>query len=292
MLCFQQPYKLENSKKYINDSINIGHLEGDGKYTKLCELWINDKLNIKNTFMMNSCTSALECALQILELDSGDEVIVPSFTYPSTANAVILAGGKVVFGEIEPCSMTLDVAKLENLINEKTKAIIVVHYGGISCDMDVIIKIAKNNNLYIIEDAAQSFLSTYKGRYTGTIGDFGCFSFHGTKDFIAGEGGALIVNNEKFIEKVEIFRQKGTNKAAFLDGKSGYYEWVDKGSSQSPSELNMALLYGQLQLDSEIISHRKEIYKYYKKQIGKLIKELDVNDQVYCSNKSMNACPR
>ncbi len=222
--------------------------------------------------------------MRVIGLQEDDEVIVPSFTFPSTANAVVLAGGQVVFCEVEKKSLTIDVRCLEKLITERTKAVVVVHYGGVSCDMDEVMKIADRYGLVVVEDAAQSFLTAYDGRYTGTIGDFGCLSFHGTKDIVAGEGGALIVNNEKYAEAVDIFRQKGTNRSSFISGRSSFYQWVDEGSSYSPGELSMALLYSQLEMAQEILDKRKYLYGAYAAGIREVIERLGLENRIACSS--------
>jgi dTDP-4-amino-4,6-dideoxygalactose transaminase len=196
-------------------------------------------------------------------LTEGDEVIMPSYTYPSTANAVVLVGGKVVFSEVLEENLTIDPSKIEEKITLRTRAIIVVHYGGASCQMEEIMDIAQKYNLIVIEDAAQSFLTKYQDKYTGTIGHIGCFSFCGTEDFVAGEGGAISINDSRFSEEIEVFRQKGTNRSAFVDGRSEYYEWVHEGSNFSPSELTMAVLYSQFELKERIISKRRNIYQHY-----------------------------
>ncbi len=290
MIKFQRPYELDQSLEYIRDTFHEEHTEGDGKYTKLCSDWINRRIGSRHTFMMNSCTSALECAVRVIGLEEGDEVILPSFTHPSTANAIVLAGGRPVFSQIEKKHMTLDPQRLEEKITPRTKAVMVVHYGGISCDMDPIMDICRNHGLKVIEDCAQSFLSTYKGRYTGTIGDFGCFSFHGTKDILAGEGGGLIVNNDEDVRSVEIFRQKGTNRDSFARGDSAFYEWVGQGSSYSPSELNMALLYSQLEKADEILANKRKIYDYYKHHINRIIESSNSQNRLFCtSGETMSA---
>jgi len=288
MISFQKPYKTPNSLAYIQDVIHSGHIEGDGKYTELCTNWLSETLSVDNVFMMTSCTHALDCALQVIGLESGDEVIVPSFTYPSTANAILLAGGEVVFAEVEAENLTISPESIRAKLTDRTKAIIVVHYGGVSCDMEQIMAIAKEYQLVVIEDAAQSFLSTYKGSYTGTIGDLGCFSFHGTKDFVAGEGGVLIVNNDKYLYMVENFRQKGTNRTAYLRGESAFYEWVSKGSSYSPNELSMALLYAQFLLKDDILSQRRSIYRRYKEEINELIRRYHFEDEITISSGEAN----
>lgn len=261
MIPFHENYRLKQSYKYIKKALKQ-QVDADGKFTELCEQWMEDRFESNKVMMTTSGTHALELALQSLSLKPEDEVIIPSFTYPSTANAVLLSGAKVVLTEVGQ-DMLMDASKLKDKINEHTKAIIVVHYGGFVCEMDEIMPIASRHGLVVIEDAAQSFLSVYKGRYAGTIGDFGCFSFHGTKDIVAGEGGALIVKNWAHYNIARIFRQKGTNRSDFIEGKIDRYEWVDKGSSYGPSEVLMALLYGQLNQSDDILFKRLGIFNAY-----------------------------
>lgn len=263
MIPFFKPYGLQNSQKYIEDVITSGHLSGDGKYTLACSKWLKETLEVANVLMTSSCTSALELACSGLELEEGDEVIVPSFTYPSTANAVLQNNGRVVYCEVESKHLTMDPSRLEAHITPRTKAIIVVHYGGVSCDMKPIMALAKPNNLVVIEDAAQGFLGTYEGQALGTIGDMACFSFHGSKDIVAGEGGALIVNNKHYFDQLAIARLKGTNQEAFKNGLVPYYEWIAKGTSSSPSDLLMAVLYGQLELSHDIVSMKVQRFRRY-----------------------------
>jgi dTDP-4-amino-4,6-dideoxygalactose transaminase len=265
MIEYKKPYFLDHSFKYIEDAIGCSNGSGDGIYTERCETWIKNKLGVKHLKMTTSCTHALELALQVIELNKGDEVILPSYTYPSTANAVLLAGGQVVFSEVESKHLTLDPTKLESKITSNTKAIIVVHYGGICCKMDEIMSLAKKHHLVVIEDGAQSFLSQYKGRYAGTLGDFACLSFHGTKDVVAGEAGALLFHDDKYITNVNIFRQKGTNQASYKTGLVDFYEWKSKGSSYAPSDFLMAILLGQLELSQEIIECNQKIFENYEK---------------------------
>lgn len=288
MIKFQKPYRMKAAKILLDDVLSSGQLEGDGKYTLKCEEWIKRELNAEYVFMMTSCTHALESAVRVIRLNANDEVIMPSFTYPSTANAVVLVGAKIVFSEVKETNLTIDPMKIEEKITPRTKAIIVVHYGGVCCDMDIILDIASKHNLIVIEDAAQSFLTKYKGKYAGTIGHIGCFSFHGTKDFVAGEGGAIIVNDPKYSEEIEVFRQKGTNRSAFIDGRSEFYEWVHEGSSYSPSELNMAVLFSQLELRNEIISKRRVIYKRYLEYMDILSERYNVNERLTYSNTPYN----
>ncbi len=263
MIPFYQPYNLEKSKEYIDQVIESGHLSGDGEMTKKCVQWLCDTFQVPSVLMTTSCTSALEIACMAIDLGPEDEVIVPSFTYPSTANAVLMAGCQVV---LAPCSTdhyNLDLTKLQELITSKTKAIIVVHYGGVMVDMSELRRIAIDHNLIIIEDSAQSFLSRSDEGLAGTLGDFGCYSFHGTKDVIAGEGGALVINNVKYKNRCEEIRLKGTNQGQYRRKEIPQYEWVSKGSSYSPSELTMAMLYGQLKQSKEIIAFKKERFDRY-----------------------------
>lgn len=264
MIPFFRPYGLPSASKYIEELLANGQLSGDGIYTNRCVQWLNKRLNVPSVLMTTSCTHALELACFAIGLEAEDEVIVPSYTYPSTANSVIMNGGKIVYCEVEEAHMTMNPAKLQGHITEKTKAIIVVHYGGVACDMDPIMTIAKAHDLIVIEDSAQGFLATYKGRMLGTIGDFGCFSFHGTKDIVAGEGGALVINNKQFVEPLSIMRMKGTNQMAFKKGLVSHYEWVAKGSSYSPSDLLMAVLYSQFLIADEIVSAKVVRYERYR----------------------------
>ncbi|WBW98866.1 dTDP-4-amino-4,6-dideoxygalactose transaminase [Oceanirhabdus sp. W0125-5] len=263
MIKFHQPYKPEKSLKYIEKNLRALELSGDNFFTNKCESFISDYINGKKVLMTTSCTHALELAIRLLDIKNGDEVIIPSFTYPSTANAVLLAGAKVVYARVNLDTMLIDPDLLEEQITNKTKAIIVVHYGGRCCDMNPILSIASKYNIDIIEDAAQAFGSTYNGKFAGTLGTLGCFSFHQTKNITSGEGGALIINDENLIKRAEIIRQKGTNQEAFKSGLVPRYEWVDIGSSYSPSDLLMALLYGQLQQLEKIQNLQMSLFKTY-----------------------------
>lgn len=228
-------------------------LSGDGTYTKLCNEWIEQKFVTPKALLTTSCTHALEMAAILIDIQPGDEIIAPSFTFVSTVNAFVLRGAKIVFVDIRPDTMNIDETKIEAAITDKTKAIVPVHYAGVACEMDEIMKLANHYNLYVIEDAAQGVMSTYKGKALGTIGDFGCFSFHETKNYSMGEGGAILIQNKKFIERAEIIREKGTNRNKFLRGQVDKYTWVDIGSSYLPSELNAAYLFAQLE-DANIIN--------------------------------------
>ncbi len=268
---FNKVYLNGNEIKYIQDVLNRGQLSGDGYYTKKVTTLLKNKFKLNEIFMTTSGTHALEMASDLIDLKDGDEVIMPSFTFTSTANSVLLKGGKVVFSEICEDTLNLDPEKIEQHITEKTKAVIPVHYAGVSCRMDEIKEIAKKYNLYVIEDAAHAVNARYKGNYLGGIGDFGCFSFHGSKNYVSGEGGALLINsqNKDLIEKAEIIREKGTNRSGFIRGDIDRYTWIDKGSSYLPSDLLMAFLLAQLEEMDKIKNIRKKIYNYYYQRLSK-----------------------
>lgn len=266
MITFNKPFIIENELKYIKDAVeNQKALRGDGAYTKKCHEFLEQKLNCKKALLTHSCTAALEMAAILLDMKPGDEVIMPSFTFVSTANAFVLRGAVPVFVDIRPDTQNINEDLIEDAITPKTKAICCVHYAGVACDMDKILDIAKRHNLYVVEDAAQALGSTYKGKPLGTIGDLGCFSFHETKNIISGEGGAIIINNEKFIERSEIIREKGTNRSKFFRGQVDKYTWVDIGSSFLPSDMIAAFLYSQLENMDKINEQRIHIWNYYDK---------------------------
>ena len=263
MIPFNKPFLIENELNYIKDAINQGILRGDGIYTKKCHELLEEKLGCKKALLTHSCTAALEMAAILLDIQAGDEIIMPSYTFVSTANAFVLRGGVPVFVDIRPDTLNIDENLIEAAITEKTKAICVVHYAGVSCEMDKILDIAKKYNLYVVEDAAQALSSTYKSKQLGTIGDLACFSFHETKNVISGEGGALVINNEKFIERAEIIREKGTNRSKFFRGQVDKYTWVDIGSSFLPSDMIAAFLYSQLENMDKINKKRLQIWDKY-----------------------------
>lgn len=263
MIPFNKPHIIDKELSYIQDAISQGVLRGDGFYTKKCHEFLEHKLNCKKALLTHSCTAALEMAAILLDIQSGDEIIMPSFTFVSTANAFVLRGGIPVFVDIRPDTLNIDETLIEQAITDKTKAICVVHYAGVACEMDKILEIAKKHNLYVIEDAAQALGSFYKSKPLGTIGDLGCFSFHETKNIISGEGGALIINNKKFIERAEIIREKGTNRSKFFRGEVDKYTWVDIGSSFLPSDMVAAYLYSQLENMDKINLKRMEIWNEY-----------------------------
>jgi dTDP-4-amino-4,6-dideoxygalactose transaminase len=229
----------------------------------MCNAWFGEKIGGKKALLTTSCTHALEMAAILCDIKQGDEVIMPSFTFVSTANAFVLRGAKIVFVDIRPNTMNMDETLIEAAVTEKTKAIVPVHYAGVSCEMDAIEKIAKKHNLFVVEDAAQAINSKYKDRYCGVLGDFGCFSFHETKNISCGEGGALLMTNTEHIERAEIIREKGTNRSKFFRGEIDKYSWVDYGSSYLPSELNAAYLLAQLQSADLILKDRMDSWNYY-----------------------------
>jgi dTDP-4-amino-4,6-dideoxygalactose transaminase len=273
MIPFNLPPKTDKELAYISDAIQKGKLCGDGEYTKKCQNWFESHIPAKKVFLTTSCTHALEMAAILLEIKLGDEVIMPSFTFVSTANAFVNQGAKIIFVDIEPKTMNLDVSKIEAAVSKHTRAIVPVHYAGVTCDMDAINVIAKRNNLAVIEDAAQSFMSKYKGRTSGSLGVFGCYSFHETKNISCGEGGLFIVNDNSFIERAEIIREKGTNRSKFFRGMVDKYTWVDKGSSYLPSELNAAFLFAQLEDTQAIQSDRINTWNHYKAGLEYLEKQ-------------------
>lgn len=260
---FNKPYLTGKELSYISEAHLHGQLAGDGQFTKRCQQWLENIGDTHKALLTHSCTAAIEMAAILCDIGPGDEVIMPSYTFVSTANAFVLRGATPVFVDIRLDTLNIDETKIEEAITSKTKAIVPVHYAGIACEMDTIMQIAKNHGLYVIEDAAQGFLSTYKGKQLGTIGDLGCFSFHETKNIISGEGGALMVNNINLVERSEIIREKGTNRSRFLRGQIDKYTWTDIGSSFLPGEITAAFLWAQLESSSEIITKRKIIWEYY-----------------------------
>ena len=265
MISFNVPPCVGTEEKYIKDAIAKGKICGDGEYTKKCNAWLEEQTGSPKVLLTTSCTHATEMAALLADIQPGDEVIMPSYTFVSTADAFVLRGAKVVFVDIRPDTMNIDEKKIEVAITKKTKAIVPVHYAGVSCEMDTIMDIARRHNLLVIEDAAQGVMSKYKGKALGTIGDFGCFSFHETKNYSMGEGGAILIKNEDMIEPAEIIREKGTNRSKFFRGQIDKYTWVDAGSSYLPSELNAAYLYGQLEQADKIFDDRMNTWnEYYK----------------------------
>lgn len=263
MINFNEPPVTGNEIKHIAQAIENKKLCGDGEFTKKCSDWFEEKTKSLKVLMTTSCTHALELAAILAEITVGDEVIMPSYTFVSTADAFVLRGAKVIFVDIRPDTMNIDETKIEAAITAKTKAIVPVHYAGVSCEMDVINDIAKRHNLVVIEDAAQGVMSYYNGQALGSISEFGCYSFHETKNYSMGEGGALLVNNEGDVQRAEIVREKGTNRSQFFRGQVDKYTWVDVGSSYLPSELNVAFLWGQLEKAQEIFDARMSVWNQY-----------------------------
>ena len=263
MIPFNKPFLTGKEFQYLKKANTLGQLAGDGFFTKECEKWLKRNTATNLALLTNSCTAALEMAAILADIKKGDEIIMPSYTFVSTANAFTLRGGKPIFAEINPETLNIDINEIEKLINEKTKAIVPVHYAGFGCDMDEIALLAKKYNLLLIEDAAQGVMSEYKGRALGSIGDLGCYSFHETKNIIAGEGGALLVNNKKFLERAEFIREKGTNRKSFNKGLINKYTWVDIGSSFIPGELTAAFLLAQMEQAKIITKERLKIWSFY-----------------------------
>lgn len=271
MIPFNKPYMTKKEILYIEDAIFRGKLSGDGYYSKKCSTFIEEIFNTKKALLTTSCSSALDMAAILLDLKEGDEVIMPSYTFVSTANAVVLRGAVPVFAEIEEDTLNIDPEDIKRKITNKTKAIFPVHYAGVSCDMDRIMNIARKNDLKVVEDAAQGVNSKYKQKYLGTIGDIGCYSFHETKNYVCGEGGAILINNdEELVRRAEIIREKGTDRAKFFRGEVDKYTWVDVGSSYIISDINAAMLWAQFERIEEINEKRKKIYKMYYKGLKKL----------------------
>lgn len=263
MINFNCPTYFQTTFEYIKDALDGGKVSGDGKYTKLCHEWMEKSCQCDKVLLTTSCTSALEMGAILADVKPGDEVIMPSYTFVSTANAFVMQGAVPVFIDIRPDTLNLDEKLIEAAITPKTKAIVPVHYAGVGCEMDSIMQIAKQHHLAVIEDAAQAFSSTYKGKPLGTIGLAGAFSFHETKNVMSGEGGCLLTNNQEIAERAEIIREKGTNRSKFFRGQVDKYTWVDKGSSYLPSDILAAYLYSVLEHATEIQDRRIRIWHRY-----------------------------
>ena len=270
MIVFNKPAYTGKETEYIEDAVKRGMLCGDGAYTKMCNKWMEDRFNVGHVMLTTSCTHALEMAAYLTDIKPGEEVIMPSYTFVSTADAFVLRGARIVFVDIRPDTMNIDEKKIEDAITDKTRVICPVHYAGIGCEMDEIMDIAKRHNLKVVEDAAQGVGSIYKGRYLGTIGDFGCYSFHETKNYTMGEGGAIVFDNDDMLEKAEILREKGTDRSKFFRGQVDKYRWQDFGSSYLPSELNAAYLYAQLEVSDRISAKRQQIWELYNERLAPL----------------------
>ena len=273
MIDFNRPAFVGSELEYIQDAIHRGMLCGDGIYTKKCSQWMEKEFDVSRVMLTTSCTHALEMAAFLCDIQPGDEVIMPSYTFVSTADAFVLRGAKIVFVDIRPDTMNIDEKLIEQAITPKTKVIVPVHYAGVACEMDTIMDIAHRHGLKVVEDAAQGVDACYKGKALGTIGDFGCYSFHETKNFTMGEGGALLFQKEEYLEKAEILREKGTDRSKFFRGQVDKYRWMDYGSSYLPSELNAAYLYAQLEAKDKIQKKRMEIYEYYHRNLVDLAAE-------------------
>ncbi|MCR5209309.1 MAG: dTDP-4-amino-4,6-dideoxygalactose transaminase [Lachnospiraceae bacterium] len=270
MINFNVPPYTGKELDYIKECVESQKICGDGKYTKKCNEWIEKKTGVSKCLLTTSCTHATEMAALLADIREGDEVIMPSYTFVSTADAFVLRGAKVVFVDIRPDTMNIDEQKIEAAITPKTRAVVPVHYAGIGCEMDTIMDIASRKGLVVIEDAAQGIMSAYKGKALGAIGDMGCFSFHETKNYSMGEGGALLMRDSKYIEEAEIIREKGTDRSRFFRGQVDKYTWVNYGSSYLPSDMNAAYLYAQLEMADEINDARKKIWNTYYKELKPL----------------------
>ena len=270
MIAFNEPAYTEKGIGYITEAIlKNKRLNGDGPFTAKCTKWFEERCKTR-VLLTTSCTSALEMTALLADINPGDEVIMPSFTFVSTADAFVLRGAKIKFVDIRKDTMNIDETLIEEAITEKTKAIVPVHYAGVGCEMDTIMEIAKKYNLFVIEDAAQGMMSTYKGKMLGTIGDFGTYSFHETKNYTMGEGGLILINRQEYVHRGEIIREKGTNRAQYFRGEIDKYSWVDKGASYLPSEMNAAYLLPQLEIADEINNRRLEIWKKYNEELKHL----------------------
>lgn len=267
MIVFNVPPYTGKELDYISQAVENQKICGDGEFTKKCSRWIEETAGTGRCLLTTSCTHATELAALLAQVEPGDEIIMPSYTFVSTADAFVLRGAVPVFVDIRPDTMNLDETLIEAAITEKTKAVVPVHYAGVACEMDTIMDIAHRHGLMVIEDAAQGIMSTYKGRPLGTIGDFGAYSFHETKNYSMGEGGALLIRDEKYVEEAEILREKGTNRSKFFRGQIDKYTWVNYGSSYLPSDLNAAYLWAQLEMAHEINQHRLDLWNQYMEEL-------------------------
>ncbi|RDI40105.1 dTDP-4-amino-4,6-dideoxygalactose transaminase [Falsibacillus pallidus] len=270
---FNVPLVTGRERTYVEQVISSGKFSGDQPFTKLCSEWLEQKLGCQKALLTPSCTHSLEMAAILANIGEGDEVIMPSYTFVSTANAFVLRGAKIVFVDIEPQTMNIDSALIENAVTERTKAIVVVHYGGVSCEMETIMELARKHSLLVIEDAAQALMAEYKGNPLGTIGDIGCLSFHETKNYHCGEGGALLINRPVLVDRAEIIREKGTNRSRFFRGQIDKYTWVDIGSSYLMNELSAAFLYAQLEEAEKVNEVRKRLWVQYREALLPLVEK-------------------
>jgi dTDP-4-amino-4,6-dideoxygalactose transaminase len=270
LIKFNIPLVTGNEIENLKNIIVNNKFSGDGKYTEKCNSWLETNCKVNKVLLTTSCTHALEMAAILINTKPGDEIIMPSYTFVSSANSFVLRGAKIVFIDIRPDTMNMDETKIEAAITKNTKAIVPVHYAGVSCEMDTIMILAEKYDLYVIEDAAQGLMSTYKGRSLGSIGHIGCLSFHETKNYQCGEGGAILLNNASLMERAEIIREKGTNRSQFIRGMVDKYRWVDIGSSYLPSELNAAFLYAQFKSVHKVNEKRLSLWNEYSKQLSKV----------------------
>ncbi len=273
MINFNVPPYTGKEIEYIKEAVENQKICGDGPFTRKCSEWIEEKTGTAKCLLTTSCTHATEMAALLTNIREGDEVIMPSYNFVSAANAFVLRGAKAVFVDIRPDTMNIDEKLIEDAVTEKTRAIVPVHYAGVGCEMDAILDIAKRHNLFVVEDAAQGIMASYKGKPLGTFGEFGCFSFHETKNLSMGEGGALLIRDEKYIEDAEIFREKGTDRSRYFRGQVDKYRWQNYGSSYLPSDMNAAYLYTQLQLADEITQARMDRWNEYWEQLTPLADE-------------------
>lgn len=270
MIPFNIPFVTGKETRYIRKVIASHKYSGDGSFNLKCQHEIENALKCNNVFLTPSCTAALEMAAILCDIKEGDEIIMPSFTFPSSANAFVLRGAKIIFSDIRPDTMNMDEKLVEAAITEKTKIIVAVHYGGVACEMEKLKKLSEKHKLFLIEDAAHAYNAKYKDKYLGTIGDMGCISFHETKNIHCGEGGAILINNPSFIERAEIIREKGTDRSKFKRGETDTYSWIDKGSSFLLSEINAAFLYAQLMQTDRVTSKRRSLWDMYYQKLHKI----------------------
>ncbi len=270
MINFNVPPFTGKETEYIMEAVKAQKICGDGQFTKKCNAWLEEKTGAVKALLTTSCTHATEMAALLADVKPGDEVIMPSYTFVSTADAFVLRGATPVFVDIRPDTMNIDEKKIEAAITDKTVGIVPVHYAGVACEMDTIMDVAKRHNLWVIEDAAQGIMSTYKGKALGTFGEFGCFSFHETKNYSMGEGGAILIRDEEKIEDAEILREKGTNRSKFFRGQIDKYTWVNQGSSYLPSDMNAAYLWAQLEMAEKINDYRLSIWEQYSRELTPL----------------------
>lgn len=280
MIGFNVPPVIGTEEKYVKQAIEAHKICGDGEFTKKCSKWMENRFRAEEVLLTTSCSSALEMAALLADIKPGDEVIMPAFTFVSTANAFVLRGAKIVFVDIRPDTMNIDENLIEDAITKKTKAIVPVHYAGVACEMDKILEIAKKHNLLVIEDAAQGVMAKYKDKYLGTIGDIGCYSFHETKNYSSGEGGAVVFKDNRYTEMAEIIREKGTNRSKFFRGQVDKYTWVECGSSYLPSDINAAYLWAELEQADKINDNRLATWNYYNENL-KILEDEDYIQRPY-----------